>query len=537
MNRLTVVRYAAASVVAVFASSVGLATLLHATAPPVITVVNMMPRQYSTETTQNSEPSLAINENIPGFVVGSAFASGLHFCSYKANAPIFVSNDDGNNWSVACILPTATTRWPQDMTVRISGNATALYATTLDAYNVGGKYRMFARVFGWSAAPSTVDALFTSILSGSTTYLAPPGAKTLYSRESTDQPYLRITKGGQREMFVVGENRAAALGGGTAGCQGTIVAYSNDPWATTPSEQCLGVERPFSGTITASRAAMADGATYVLSYRPVNVGADNDVVLYKRSRSGFDGLKDTPATGSGPVSTDPADCGNRDGRMGRRVVACAHYSDPASAPHSSDFGFERRMSMELAIAVNPSDAKKIVIAWAGQSLTATKPTHTALHFKYSENGGNTWSISPWVPDHATNPTLAIASDGAIGVLYQELVDVGGVDHWRTQLAISSDKLASTPTIYLLADFNANDPGFGTDPYLGDYLHLEASGRNFYGAFPTGNDLSSGNGSIPNLCPATTCTTQRRYDSTGRPIDREGNIVQPSIDPYFVRVIR
>jgi hypothetical protein len=206
----------------------------------------------------------------------------------------------------------------------------------------------------------------------------------------------------------------------------------------------------------------------------------------------------------------------------------SYFSTKPSSP-DIDFGQERRMGTELSIAIDPRNSQMVYIAWAERSLTNDE--HLALHFARSDDGGENWNLSPWSVDHATNPALAVASDGAVGILYEQLEGTMPNDRWHTMLAISIDKLASAPTTnQLLADVEAQRPPAVT-PYLGDYIQLTARGKNFYGVFPASNDLSSGKGKFFNL------TNQRLYDSNNLPITKNKKPVAISIDPYFVKVIR
>ena len=128
-------------------------------------VVNMIPAEMAGEHTQNSEPTLAVSSATPKFLVASAFTSGLHMCKGRRSAPLFVSTNDGDTWRLACILPMDSSRFPEDLTVRISGDGKALYVGMLDVHTVrsgkdSGQRRMDASVLGWTAAGSTVDHLF-----------------------------------------------------------------------------------------------------------------------------------------------------------------------------------------------------------------------------------------------------------------------------------------------------------------------------------------------------------------------------------------
>jgi hypothetical protein len=513
----------------------GLFALLGASVHAQVTVVNMIPDKWRGETTQNSEPSLTMNPKNSQIAVGASFMSEAHFCKKKTMAPVFLSTDNGNRWNLVCILPTAgTDKWPIDVTVGLSADGAALYATTLDYYTTGTgidtKYWMNAHLFGWLPSPK-----FWSGGPHSDMFLGIAPRTTLYERGHTDQPYVVTASGGSdRRMLMVGQDRAAATGTASDPCTGTIAVFSKNPWGSAPTAECKGDERPTMGTMSASRGVLAGDDAYIVAYRPVKDGSSNDVVVYKRGSSQFDALLDTPATGAGAAGTTAAECARHDGLPGYRVATCVQYADPSTVDGNKDFGQERRQVMDLGIGVHPTDHTRLVVGWAEKSPTTA--THTALHFAYSQDGGSNWAISPWVIDHATNPTLAIASDGAIGVLYQELVTEEGNERWKTELAVSIDNLATAPSVNLLASVLASAPTIEADPYLGDYMHLEAVGASFYGVFSASNDLSTG--LFPDLCPATTCNGQRSYNSDGHPVGRKKTItVSPSIDPYFFRMSR
>ena len=61
---------------------------------PVLTIVNMMPQSMSGESSQDSEPNLAVNPANPKQIVATAFTPAP---LGGANAPLYVSADSGNN--------------------------------------------------------------------------------------------------------------------------------------------------------------------------------------------------------------------------------------------------------------------------------------------------------------------------------------------------------------------------------------------------------------------------------------------------------
>jgi hypothetical protein len=302
----------------------------------------------------------------------------------------------------------------------------------------------------------------------------------------------------------------------------------------TPAQKKLGFEIP------SARAAMSGKTAYVALYRPVmESGFHNDIVVYRTDDTTFDALKDSlsDTASNGPAAGSSASCGHRDGHPGYRVQMCRRY--PSYKTPDSLFGQEKHRTTELGIAVHPTDPTKVFVMW-GETSPADS-NHIKLLLSRSDNGGAKWTDTLWSVDHATNPALAIASDGAVGILYQRLeTDSAKHHYWDTEIAISDNDFKNVkthpPIIKLLARVRADSPKVQPQPYLGDYIHLEASGKNFYGVFPASNDRGSGN-SFPYLCPRTTCPGQRPYNSLGHPVNQKGDTVKVSIDPYFFRVNR
>jgi hypothetical protein len=494
------------------------------TTPPTITVVNMIPSLWANETTQNSEPTVATNALAPRFVAASAFASGLHFCASATSAPLFVSTDDGNTWSLACVLPTDVSNWPMDMTVRVSADGKSLYAGAAQFYSDGS---MTTHAYGWSSGATTIDVLFRTTPGDFSSLIS----STLFTRDRTDQPQIRTSPAGTtNEMLWSGENRPTIAGTPGDACNYVPVVWAANPWGSTPPTiDCLSEDRPPLFTVPASRAATAGGKAYVVMYRPVMTGYFNDVVVYRRDGAHFDALTDGPPASLEPSHPIVSDCKNHDGLLGFRVVMCVPYAQPST---TNDFGQERRLNTELAIAVDPANPLRVFIAWAQQS--ATTPTHPQLHFASSSDGGSTWNLPVWSPDHATNPALAIASDGAVGIMYQQYIPA--TRQWTTKFALSQNSLTTEPALFTLASVDATSPTSAGDPYLGDYIHLDANGKSFYGVFSASNDLRRGRGDFPFLCPLTLCPSQRPYKN-GLPVNSKQKPVGISIDPYFVRVAR
>src|SRR5262245_32376558 len=97
---------------------------------PGVVLVNMIPASLSGETNQDSEPFLAINATNPQLMAASAFTPNPGGPS-STTAPIFVSQDGGNTWTVNVIIPSANVT--HDITHAFDGNGGDFYAGILAA--------------------------------------------------------------------------------------------------------------------------------------------------------------------------------------------------------------------------------------------------------------------------------------------------------------------------------------------------------------------------------------------------------------------
>src|SRR5713101_7392535 len=94
-----------------------------------VLLVNIIPKSLSGETHQDSEPTIAVNPANPLEIAASAFTPDPLRGSF---APIYVSNDGGNTWTLNSIVPgnnrlTGT----GDITVQFSKSSSTLYAGIL----------------------------------------------------------------------------------------------------------------------------------------------------------------------------------------------------------------------------------------------------------------------------------------------------------------------------------------------------------------------------------------------------------------------
>src|SRR6267142_3518492 len=92
-----------------------------------VLIVNMIPKSLSGEDHQDSEPSIAVNPSNPLQIAASAFTPDP---SEGPRAPIYVSTDGGNTWTLNSIVPSTVQDGSAtaDITVAFGGSSNVLYA-------------------------------------------------------------------------------------------------------------------------------------------------------------------------------------------------------------------------------------------------------------------------------------------------------------------------------------------------------------------------------------------------------------------------
>jgi hypothetical protein len=214
--------------------------------------------------------------------------------------------------------------------------------------------------------------------------------------------------------------------------------------------------------------------------------------------------------------TDPAD-----GLAGLRVAQGITYGFNQSGIAASG---QQRLGGTLSIAVSPLQSSTVYLAWGTDEPTAG----FTLHVRRSDDRGVTWTAADLLTlPRATNAALAINSDGVVGLLYQQLDGQPTQPRWKTHLQRTTDGVNWSDLI--LASTPADDPVKTFDPYLGDYDHLVATGKTFYGIFSASN--------VPDMANFPSGVVyQRNADFATRRLLAVDNAtaVATSIDPFFFK---
>ena len=464
-----------------------------------VTVVDMIPQSLSNETFQDSEPNLAVNPANLLEIAGTAFTVDP---AGGSNAPIFVSTDGGNTWSLNLILP------------GVAGSFVGTFDITLRFAASGLLYLAFLRQ---PSAGLRLDVMRTATFSSAT----PPPTILVDADTSPgpDQPFIQAAtqlggSGAGHDHVYIGDNDRP----GTA-TRTSTVEYSNDAANATPPSPSGFVKQ-----IVESRGTLFQDAPQV---RPA-IHPDGTVYVafsaWRTSTSGGHGCDicivrdDNWATGGSPFSalSEPAAPAG-DGNVGVRVAR------GVPVPFFSFIG-QQRIGGDVSIVVDPRNSSNLYLAWGDTS----SGTYT-IRVRRSQDRGATFSGDIRTIANATNAALAMNSRGVLGLLYQQVTGSGASQRWVTHLERTSNDFG-TITDLVLATVPASTPASTFDPYIGDYDYLLAVGKDFYGIFSANNTPDPAN--FPNGV-----RFQRNTDAATKTLRRlDGVTVVPaSIDPFFFKV--
>jgi hypothetical protein len=462
-----------------------------------VALVDVIPRMYSSEAHGDMEPNLTVDPSNPQHIVLSAFTPCPPLIS-TTNAPIYFSIDGGHVWNLNCILPgNNPTYGTGDITTHFAGSGGVLYAGILN----GSSY------------------LELNILR-TTDFTSPAPMTVLVDRTQEDQPYTEATTAGGDHVYIGNNNLANSIfSGGTTG-QDSSVDWSLGA-GTGPAPAGFGtnifeVRTTCGQDLPSVRPAVhSSGVVYAayLSNEPASpcfAGSNTADVVVVRD--------DTWGSGGFTALTDPGD-----GKNGVRVAAALAMT------WMGNLG-SQRVGSQLSIAVDPHDRFKVYVAWGD----GTNPNNFTLHVRNSADGGKTWSPGDLrTIASATNPALAINTEGTVGFLYQKLVTPGtcngggsGVPCWETHF--EEHRSAGWKDLrHPLANVPDNAGSFP----LGDYDHVLAIGEKFYGTFAANN--------YPDKHNFHPHVTYRRYaDWTTHKLYGDAAhtaVIAPSVDPFFFTV--
>ena len=452
-----------------------------------VLVVNMIPKSLSGESHQDSEPTIAVNPKNPLQIAASAFTPDP---SHGPRAPIYISIDGGNTWTLNSIVPSTVPdgSGTADITVAFGSSSSVLYAGILR--------------FPVPEDETRLNILRTTDFQSSTTM------KVLVDRLGVDQPYVQAISRSGKDLVYVGDNDFKGPNGRTA----TIDQSLNGGGANPQFKKIRIESRPGAGQDgpPVRPAIHADGTVYAIfhswkSFDNHTGEGTADIVVVRDDHGGG---------GTQPFKDliDPAD-----NKVGMRVVRGAKFN------FNGEKG-QQRLGGDVSMAVDPSDSEVIYIAYNDDQPDGIY----ALHVLRSSDRGATWSPELRRLDDALNPALAINSAGKVGLLYQQLVGAGAAQQWVTKFESTTN--GTSWSALTLSQAPARRPVKDFDPYLGDYEHLQAVGKDFYGVFSANNTPKKAN------FPSSIVYQRNANWDTNTLLDVDNvTPVAISIDPFFFKV--
>lgn len=456
-----------------------------------VRVVNMIPASLSGETSQDSEPNLAVNPERPTDMVATAFTPAPMGGSF---APIYVSTDGGVTWALRNVVPGNGPYGTGDITVGFATTGGTLYAGILNGQATGRRMQILR-----TAAFASTTAM-----------------DVLVDRTGPDQPWVvagSVVVGGRsRDRVFVGNNdlNGTGLPGATA-----AVDVSQDAAASSPTFLESGLENRSTSGQDGPPVRLAlhpDGTVYAAFHRwtqrtgPVTQPNVTFDVVVKR---------DDHWAGDVDTFFDLVD--RDDGVEGQRVRTGAFV-------HWNESMGQERLGGDLSIAVDPNDSSTVWIAWC-ERVGGPAGSDWTLRVTRSTDRGQNWAPVLREITNAKNPALAVNGwNGLLGLAYQEFTGI----QWVTRLELTGDAWASAAETHVLHQASWSTPGVQFFPYLGDYIRLLAlDDGSFCGVF------SGSNAPFAENFPSGV-TYQRSADwGLLQLLGTDGETLVPtSIDPFF-----
>jgi len=455
-----------------------------------ITIVNMIPASSSGETNNDTEPSIAVNPANPQQVAGTTFTPDP---TGGTQGPVFRSVNGGTTWDLPDFFPTQTI----DQTLRFAGISNILYASYIDPSDNMHIVRI-------------PDLAVNGLAANLKTVAGTAGGNVF------DQPYIESYTdmgggGANTDRIYVGGNDWTLNSANPP----AVIVQSLDAGIAAPvfTENTLESRAIHRNGPQVRTAAHADGTVYAVFYSFTAGGLLSDTNWTAITANVTIVRDDNWGNNGAPPYADLLDT---DSKAGKRIATGIQFT--------WDYILgEERTAGDLSIAVDPTNSKNVYVAWA-ELLSGVY----TLHLMNSATGGATWSADLFAGaiTNATHPCLAINSQGKIGFLYQQITGVGSTQTWETHFRSSPDGIAWDDTILCTA---INSPTVNTIFSLGDYTHMMAVGKNFYGVFPADN--------TPNLAnfPSTATVIYNRNHNfaTQQLFANNGvSVVSDSVDPFF-----
>jgi hypothetical protein len=436
-----------------------------------VVVNNTNPNLAMTDTANDGEPSIAIDPNNTNQIVISAFSG-----SWGANTPIWHSTNNGNTWTEQFTVPvppglpaTTTSGCPCDQAFDYdrSNRVSGTFLTNVDIYSGTSTDPTMSNAWNWLLAMAVAQRTNNVTTTG------------------IDQPWLLV-------------NRDPT----TANQDNVYVAYDELNSNSMRVAVSLGTNPP---NFVRDNLSGMTGGGFVNPGHRLAVNRNNGTVysLWQvRNGGGDDGTHNINYNLN--RSTDGGQTWTLNGMAGGITVATADSTQACTA--GCGMG-----------CTNNTFKFGTVNALLGGVLHATvDPTNNDVYYVYgnrdSVTNNNRLAIRRLTTDgmgvltvggenfvtgqvQAALPSVAVASDGTVGVLYTQfdgLSPMSMIPMFSVHFAMSIDQGVTFPTNLVLENFlsSATDNGACRQRVLGDYQQVKAVGTTFFGVF-TGNGVPFG----------------------------------------------
>jgi hypothetical protein len=442
------------------------------------------------DTVGGTETSIAVDPNDPNHITVSAFSHRWE--GSPSGASLWVSTDGGATWQkdFSLTMPPGqpgAVRGPYDQTFDYGKNSPNLFGATLGCGNFDDKGNCTQSGLIWSGGTNdpTSDTAWQWLTNAG---VAVPTSLTT----TADLPWLRVERDPdlptQDDVYVAyidysqglakpAANHVAVSLGGTlppSFTQDVIVSTSAGAGYLASAGLRIATD-PTRGTVW---AAWQDA----ISLDPVTCAKG---VSYRLARSIDHGQTWTPALNGGTtpiVSVQLSD----EGQPG-------DPSHPSSCDNKSEkFGtVNALLGGSNAIAVDPGNGDVYYVFHMRDSATGNNRLSIA---RIADNapGGVAFATFLTGQVQAALPSVAVAQNGTVGVLYDVSDSITGYPQFSTHFATSTDHGVTwndqTLVTFWSPALNDTSVMGRTQRVLGDFQQLRAVGNTFYAAFPANRAL-------------------------------------------------
>lgn len=462
-----------------------------------LVVSNTNPNLTTTDIANDGEPSIAIDPTNTNQIVISAFSG-----SWGANAPLWHSTDGGNTWTEQFTVPV-----PPGLAAATTANCPCDQAFDYDRTNgVSGTFLSNIDIFSGTTTDPTMSTVWNWLVQ-----LGVAQRTNNVTTSGIDQPWLLV-------------NRDPT----TANQDNIYVAYDELNSNSMRVAVSLGTNPP---NFVRDNLSGMTGGGFVNPGHRLAVDRNNGTVysLWQvRAGGGDDGTHNISYRLN--RSTDGGQTWTLNGNMGGITVATADSTQacnagcgPGCMNNTFKFGtVNALLGGVLHAAVDPTNSDLYYVY--GNRDAATNNNRLAIRRLTSDGmGGLNVGAEVFVTGQvqAALPSVAVASDGTVGVLYTQFDGISSMSNipiFSVHFAMSIDQGQTFPINLVLENFlsSATDNGACRQRVFGDYQQVKAVGTTFFGVFP-GNGVPFGR-TIANHDPIffkiqTNCTISCPSDVT------------------------